>query len=141
MPNSRVIVLLLFICSSWTSAGAQELKPGQTVMTRARPDYDPVGVPVRSFRLYPELAVSAAYDSNIFATRDNEVDDHGYIVAPTLLLQSDWTRHNLETGASLQSVYYSDYSEQDFTDYDIWAAGGLEVGSSSRFGARASHAQ
>jgi hypothetical protein len=87
------------------------------------------------------MAVNAAYDSNVFAERGSSKDDYGFILAPSLILQSDWTRHNLETGASLQSAYYDEYSDLDFTDYDVWLGGGLELGTSSRFGARVSHAQ
>jgi hypothetical protein len=141
MTRSGLVALLILLSLDGTLAHAQELKRGQTVATRPRPDYDPVGIPVRSFRLFPEIAVDAAYDSNVFAQREPTRDDYGYILAPSLILQSDWTRHNLETGATLASAYYQEYSAQDFTDYDLWLAGGLEVGTSSRFGARVSHAQ
>ena len=141
MTRSGLVALLVLLSLDVTLVHAQELKRGQTVATRPRPDFDPLGVPVRSFRLFPEIAVDAAYDSNVFAQREPTRDDYGYILAPSLVLQSDWTRHNLETGASLQSAFYDKYSDQDFTDYDVWLAGGLELGTSSRVGARVSHAQ
>jgi hypothetical protein len=141
MTRSGLVALLILLSLSGTLAHAQELKRGQTVANRPRPDFDPLGIPVRSFRLFPEMAVDVAYDSNVFAQRGTSKSDYGYILAPSLILQSDWTRHNLETGASFQSAFYDEYSDQDFTDYDLWLAGGLEVGTASRFGARVSHAQ
>jgi len=141
MRRSAKVAVLILLCLEVTLVHAQALKRGQTVANRPRPDYDPLGIPVRSFRLYPEIAAEVAYDSNVFADKNSEKDDYGYILAPSLVLQSDWTRHSLETGASLQSAFYDKYSDEDFTDYDLWLAGGLDLGTSSRFGARVSHAQ
>ncbi|HEY5608680.1 MAG TPA: outer membrane beta-barrel protein, partial [Alphaproteobacteria bacterium] len=45
-----------------------EVERGETVMSRARPDYDPIGLRLGGFVLYPELWLQESYDSNIFAT-------------------------------------------------------------------------
>ena len=69
----------LLLCGSALSvavdASAQEaavdVSRNSTVMSRPRPAYDPLGIRVRSFFIYPSLSVGGQYDSNINATPNN----------------------------------------------------------------------
>ncbi len=71
------------------------LPRGDTVATRARPEYDPLGIRAGSFLFFPQLSVDELYNDNIFATdggqgrrlhhRDPAGSDHRVeLVAPRL---------------------------------------------------------
>lgn len=98
----------------------------EPVQPPAETDSDPAtestyraGHPVGSFLLRPELAAGLLYDSNIFATRSDEVDDIVTLFTPAVTLVSDWERHRLQarTGATL--ARYRDNEDEDYEDY--WA--------------------
>jgi hypothetical protein len=100
---------------------------GDTVRGRARPQYDPLGVRMGSFVLFPELTVQEQYESNIFFTDDNEEDDFITRVMPGATLRSDWNNHQLqlETGADLG--FYKDNTDEDFQDYFLGASGRVDI--------------
>ena len=47
---------------------AQEIARNETVTDRARPELDASGVPMGSFRLFPELGLTVGHNDNIFAS-------------------------------------------------------------------------
>ncbi len=100
---------------------------GETVQSRARPQYDPLGVRMGSFVLFPNLAVQEQYESNIYATSNDEDDDFITRVLPNLRLQSDWNNHELvvETGGDIG--FYADHSDEDFQDYYVASRGRIDV--------------
>jgi len=100
---------------------------GQTVQGRPRPQYDPLGVRMGSFVLLPSMDVIQQYESNIFATPNNEESDLITRFLPNLTLQSDWNNHQfqLETGADLG--YYWDNTDEDYQDYFIGASGRVDI--------------
>jgi len=114
---------------------------GQTVERRPRPQYDPLGVRMGSFVLFPELAVQEQYESNIYATPDNEDDDFITRILPNLTLQSDWNNHQLvlETGGDFG--FYADHSDEDFQDYYVATRGRVDIRRSTvlRLGAGVRH--
>lgn len=79
----------------------------------------PDGIEVGSFLVLPEFAVTQMYDSNIFATRDNEVDDTLTILYPSLSAESTWNRHELTLSAGGAFAQYYSNNDEDYDDY--WA--------------------
>jgi len=114
---------------------------GETVESRPRPQYDPLGVRMGSFVLFPELNVQEQYETNIFATENNEDDDFITRILPNLTLRSDWNNHQLifESGADIG--FYADHSSEDFQDYFLGARGRVDVRRSTQLllGTRFSH--
>lgn len=104
-----------------------EVERGDTVMSRKRPDYDPVGVRLGGFFLYPDLSVQESYNSNVFATNSNEKSDFITSVEPTLDLRSNWNNHALNVHADSRVVRYWDYDDENFTDYTLSTDGRLDV--------------
>ena len=72
-----------------------------------------------SFLLQPEAALSGVYDSNIFATRSNEVEDSILVFAPELSIESVWDRHQLDLDLGGAFGRYSTHDDEDYDDY--WA--------------------
>ncbi|MEK9968509.1 MAG: outer membrane beta-barrel protein [Ferrovibrio sp.] len=104
-----------------------DIERGETVLSRRRPDYDPVGVRVGGFMLYPELGVQESYNSNVFATTSNEKSDFITAITPSLDLRSNWNNHALNLHADSSVVRYWDYDRENYTDYTLSADGRVDV--------------
>jgi len=137
----KLIPLMFITAFDMQGVYAQALEPGQTVRTRARPDYDPSGIRLRSFNVFPKMTVDAIYDDNIRAVeKDSPVylDDRILLIVPELGIRSDWSRHELGGGAWLRSARYDEFDNQDFDDYRIWLDGALDM-RDSQLSLRGSH--
>ncbi len=108
-------------------ASAQELD----VTKRPLPEYDPVGMPVGSFLVFPKLEFSETYNGNIYAQETGETDDFVTRIAPSVAVNSDWSNHALNVVADAVWGVYADNSDEDFIDYGIAADGRLDVQRSS----------
>lgn len=104
-----------------------EIERGETVMGRRRPDYDPIGVRLGGFMLYPDLAVQESFNDNIFATQNNKESDFITSIEPTLDLRSNWNNHALNMHADSRVVRYADFSDESFNDYTLSTDGRLDV--------------
>ena len=104
-----------------------EIERGETVMSRARPDYDPIGLRVGGFMLYPELALQESYESNIFATPSNAQSDFITAIEPSLNLKSNWNNHALNFRADAQILKYADNSSEDQDNYSFGTDGRLDI--------------
>jgi opacity protein-like surface antigen len=78
------------------------------------------GYRMGSFVVRPEAAVSGSYDSNIFATPTNEVEDSIMLFAPALGADSAWKRHKLDFDLGGAFARYSSNDDEDYDDY--WAS-------------------
>ncbi len=78
------------------------------------------GYRIGGFTVRPEVAVSGIYDSNIFATPTDEVEDSIMLFAPTLAADSGWARHKLEFDLGGAFARYSSNDDEDYDDY--WAS-------------------
>lgn len=90
-----------------------------TVMGRARPETDPVGIRAGGFFILPEFAVSESYNDNLFAAQSGTVDDFISNIEPAIVIKSNWSRHSLVTIAKANFGLHSDRSDEDYQDYSI----------------------
>lgn len=97
------------------------------VMSRNRPEYDAKGVPLGGFRFFPDLKVVGAYETNIFRTQTNTVDDFFVDIAPSFRLQSEWTRHLLEVYGGLNNYNYARNTSENLTDWNVGADGRYDI--------------
>jgi hypothetical protein len=72
--------------------------------------YSPLGIRGGSFMFFPAVELSAAYASNPSAVPHGAGSPY-FVVAPELLVQSDWSRHSLT--ASITGSY-TDYTNGSF---------------------------
>jgi hypothetical protein len=125
-------------CAMAAAAGAADVTPtyvGMTaqdvgVLERSRPEYDAKGIPLGGFRLFPTLDLAGAYDSNVFR-REDENSDGVYTIAPTMYLKSQWGRHFLEFYAGSKSYFYSDYTDENLTDWKVGGDGRYDISRSA----------
>lgn len=102
------------------------LPRGMTVFERPRPEYDPIGIRLGSFFLYPRAELEETYNDNIFATRKG-TDDFLTVVSPSAALLSNWGTHelNLRFGASIGT--YARNSSENFGEYYIGTSGRYDI--------------
>ncbi len=91
--NSLVgAVLVLMVGGVFTDVVCAQER-GQVEVDSKRMAIEPAdGIQLGSFLILPDIVVSEMYDSNIFATRDNEVDDTLTILYPDITAKSTWDR-------------------------------------------------
>ena len=112
--------------------------PGQPGTRQSRPDprspsaqaaenYDPTGVPLGSFRLYPELELGEVYNDNIYATSTGRTGSFIQLVKPSVDLRSDWNNHSLNFFAKGGLGFYSANSTENFQDFSLGTDGRLDI--------------
>jgi hypothetical protein len=104
-----------------------EIPRGQTVMERPRPDYDPLGIRLGGFLLYPTFGVRQLYTSNVYSTERNTIDDFVTIAEPSVDLRSNWNNHSLTFHADAAIGRYWNETNENFEDFNIAAAGRLDI--------------
>ena len=97
------------------------------VMARPRPDYDPLGIPVGGFLLFPTLVGYGTYDSNVFRTTNNTLDDYFFTISPSLRLKSNWGLNSLELYGGANAYQYLTYSHQNLADWNVGGDGRYDI--------------
>ena len=115
------ITIVMAVSLSGGAASAEVLQRGDTVIDRSRPDYDAIGMRAGVFTLYPAAIANLVKDDNIFADDSLKADDLIFVVAPELIALADWGRADLELGADLKLARYSDFDNEDYEDWSLWA--------------------
>ncbi len=134
-----VVAACIFL-GSVTSLAQTPGEQGQPAPRSDRPDlrppaarqgenYDPKGVPVGSFRLFPELEMDEVYNDNIYATSPATGKTGSFIqqIKPSLNLRSDWSEHMLNMFATGSFGLYSLDSNNDYYDYGTGANGRYDI--------------
>jgi hypothetical protein len=108
-----------------------------SVRERPRPEYQAAGVQLGSFWLFPRLEGNVEYNDNIYATTIGTVSDEVFRVKPSLVLQSNWSRHYLELYANATFNQYATHTTENTTDWIFGSNGRLDIvrGSDITFGA------
>jgi hypothetical protein len=111
-----------------TAANAQDA----SVRERTRADYDPLGMRLGAFLLNATLDLGVAGTDNVYAEEISPESDTIFTVAPSAVLASGWSRHELvlEAGAAFSS--YDSNSSEDATNWYTRARGRIDVGSRTR---------
>lgn len=100
---------------------------GDTVTSRARPEFDPLGVRAGGFFIFPKFGVSERYNSNIFYTDTGEDGDAVTVLSPSLDVKSNWNNHALNFFAGIDAGKYASNSSEDFLDARAGFNGRLDV--------------
>jgi hypothetical protein len=97
------------------------------VMQRPRPEFDPIGIRMGGFLLLPQLGLDGSYDTNVFRTATNELNDYFFTIAPSFKLQSQWNRGLLELYGGISDYQYAKYTQESLADWDIGADGRYDI--------------
>jgi hypothetical protein len=96
---------------------------GETVIQRPRRAYDPLGVKLGGFTLFPSVTVGAGATSNVV---DGEADVFASYSAAAVV-RSDWSRHQLVFDGHVDGRRYLDHESEDSTSWLARARGRLDI--------------
>jgi hypothetical protein len=115
------------LAASGAAAQAAGRAPPETVTNRERPETDPLGMRLGVWRLDASLALGYVQDDNVLAADADEMDDDILLLRPEARLASDWSRHALRVGGEASIARYSDFDEEDYEDWRVFAEGRLDL--------------
>lgn len=92
------------------------------------------GLPIGTFVALPQVVLSATRDDNIYAQRADETEDTIFTLSPSLLLQSDWERHELSVDLGADLDRYQDADSEDVEDFWLGLDGTRELTEQQVFG-------
>ena len=109
------------------AAQAQETIRGESVLTRSRPELDPLGARVASFLVFPQVALEERYNDNIFSVDDERDSDFITVFEPELRVESDWNNHALNFLGHGRIGRYADSDAENFDDFTLAGNGRLDI--------------
>jgi len=99
----------------------------QSVLQRARPDYDALGVRVGSFLVAPYATIQGEYNSNIFVTQNGAKSDYSASLLPGFTVNSDWDRNAIGLTASGEIRRYDQFVSENESNFNTVANGHLDI--------------
>ena len=116
------------------SPGAPSVRPERPdtrpAPTQAAENYDPKGVSVGSFKLFPELELDEVYNDNIYATTFGAAGRTGsfiQLIKPSLNLRSDWNEHMVNLFAKGNFGLFSVSNTPNFADFSVGTDGRYDI--------------
>lgn len=103
-------------------------EPGVTVLTRSRPEYDPLGIRVGSFMIRPTEDEEIGYNSNVVGGLVNPKASSELTSSAGVTVNSDWSRNNIGLSAGVTNDTYFDLPRFNQTGYNASIGGGLNLG-------------
>jgi hypothetical protein len=110
-------------------AFAIELSPledRRTVQLYRFEPWQPRGIRLGSFTVFPQADIGAAWVSNLFRTQAAR-PDQALELRPTLRAVSNWSAHALELRASAGLSFFDDHPREDDRAYALEARGRVDV--------------
>jgi hypothetical protein len=89
----------------------------QSVADRPRPDFEPLGMHLDSFYIYPSLSVGALYDDNVYYVPHNRTGDGAVVISPTIDVKSDWNVNAVEFFGTADIQRYFNQTTEDTANY------------------------
>jgi len=88
--------------------------------------YDPVGIRIGTFVLFPEVEIAAARYSNVFTSPDGQADIAGELI-PNVRLVSNWSNHALEFQAAGDLSNYRKFGTENDRGFTVESRGRIDV--------------
>jgi hypothetical protein len=119
-----IIVPAALLASATTVRAADQ--SNADVLTRARPEYDALGIRLGTFFFYPAISAGVGYNDNVFNDASS-VGDYFYALAPEFKLESGWSRHALNIAGGAKYFSFADQAGENRTDWNLGADLRLDV--------------
>ncbi len=88
--------------------------------------FDPIGIKIGSFVLFPELELGGSWYSNVFRAPNADADA-ALDVRPSARLVSNWSAHALEFRATGGLSYFNEFNSENDKAYLIESRGRLDI--------------
>jgi hypothetical protein len=100
--------------------------------------YDPVGIRIGSFVLFPEVEVGGLWTDNVLSSPDARADVAADVRSTTRLV-SNWSRHALELRGTTHDTFHDDFPSEDDRAWSAEARGRLDITRRTNLQAIAGH--
>jgi len=134
---SKILVATVLISSGVSVAYAADSSSGGdgaamtdvrgSVVNRARPGYDAVGIHAGGFTVFPQASVTGEYDDNIYASDANTKSDFITKLATSVAVNSNWNRHALNFNAGVEKYFFNSHSGENRLNWNVGVNGTLDV--------------
>lgn len=121
-----------------SAVAAQQVPPNQGIADRPRPGFEPLGIDVPGFTLFPTLATDVVATDNFRASNTNRESDVYLVVAPEARLRSDWARHDMSARAYFSRSIHANLTSEDVSQFGTSANGSLDISRESQINFNAS---
>ena len=123
-----VLIFACLICATLAApvrAGEND-SSSSDVYARLRPEYDPGGMRVGAFTLFPSMSSGGGANSNVF-NAEVGTQDFFYSLNAGAKLESVWSRHKFSLEGQTKSVWYSNQVSENRNDWNVNADLRLDV--------------
>jgi hypothetical protein len=139
------LIFTLFLCTT-CSAYAQTMSPGagasgtpppprlerpdeRTPAQQQAESYEPKGVRLGGFLLFPALEADEAYNDNVFAVSSGsgQIGSFLQLIRPSAELRSTWSTHMLNAYARGNIGFYTAAPAQNFQDVSVGVDGRIDI--------------
>jgi hypothetical protein len=126
-------ILMAGASQAWAQSAAPTSQPQSTpqrpgqVQPAPGENYDPPGIRMGGFLLYPSFELVEMYNDNVFATTNNRVGKFITVVNPRVDLKSNWNNHALNLFAAGSVGFYHGASSENFQDFSVGGSGRLDI--------------
>ncbi len=106
-----------------------ERQDDRTVSAREGENYDPKGVRLGSFLLFPALELNEAFNDNVFAQSASSGTTASFlqVIKPTVELRSTWSSHMLNVYARGNIGFYTSAPTQNYQDVAVGTDGRIDI--------------
>lgn len=107
----------------------EDIPPIEDRLTRRlflQEPFDPVGIRIGNFVLFPEAEIGGSWYSNVLRSK-NAQSDMAFDLRPSARLVSDWKRHAVELRAASTLSFYSELDSENDKGYQLEARGRLDM--------------
>ncbi len=108
----------------------------ESVLDRARPEYEALGLQLGSFTLFPRVDTELGFSDNVYAIRSPRTGDGYVTVAPRASLSTNATTYALDLSAGYAGRRYFSETQRDENTWFAGANGRLDATSSVSFAGR-----
>lgn len=98
-------------------AFAQDITRTTAIEDLPRPGYEPRTIQTGGFVIEPMVEGNSRYDTNVFASPDNERSDVFFVLAPSVAARRNTGTSNLYTRAYANAFRYADYTSENITTF------------------------
>lgn len=125
--RSVLTIALLGILGSAGNGWAQTVQRGVTVADRPRPQYDPIGYDLGTFRVYPAISTDVRASDNYRARDTDRQGDVYAVVLPEVAFASNWSRHRLNGRTYFNRSVHASLPTENASQYGALIDGAYDV--------------
>lgn len=125
--RSCLTIAFLGLLASADDVRAQAVQRGVTVADRPRPQYDPIGFDLGTFRVYPAISTDVRASDNYRARDTDRQGDFFAVVLPEVAFGSTWGRHRLNGRAYFNRSIHANLPTENASQYGVLIDGAYEV--------------